>query len=168
MHRDIEQTLALVEKETAGLGPLQLDRHPPGKWSTAQILEHLSRTYSATAYILNRCCDQGRTKARSRTLRDWLGTLVVVELGRFPTGVAAPAATRPAGLPAVEALAAVRGSLGALDEAAARAEARFGPRLALANHPLLGPFNVRQWRRFHLVHTKHHMKQIGRLRARMS
>jgi hypothetical protein len=167
MHRDIEHTLALVETEAGELDAVQLGWHPPDKWSAAQILEHLSRTYSATAYILNRCCDQGRSKARSRTLRDRLGTLVVVELGRFPTGVAAPAATRPAGLPALEALAAVRGSLGALDQAAARAEARFGTRLALANHPLLGPFNVRQWRRFHLVHTKHHMKQIGRLRARM-
>ncbi len=168
MHREIDSTLRMIQEETAGLDAEQLDWHPPGKWSAAQVLEHLSRTFAATAYILNRCADQGRSKARPPTLRDRIGTLLVVEFGRFPSGIDAPAATLPLGLPASEALSAVNSTLRALDDAAARAEAAFGLRLALANHPLLGPFNVRQWRRFHRVHTRHHMKQIARLRSQMA
>jgi hypothetical protein len=30
---------------------------------------------------------------------------------------------------------------------------------------VLGPLTIPQWRRFHLVHTQHHMKQVARLRA---
>jgi hypothetical protein len=166
MHRDLERTLAMITSETAGLDENALDRHPPGKWNAAQILEHLSRTYSSTAYILDRCVEQGRSKARRRTMRDRIGTLVVVELGMFPTGIEAPPATRPAGLPAGEAVASARASLHALGDAVASADARFGSRIPLANHPLLGPFNLRQWCRFHRVHTAHHMKQVRLLRTR--
>jgi hypothetical protein len=31
------------------------------------------------------------------------------------------------------------------------------------DHPLLGPFSIWQWRKFHLVHGLHHGKQIRNL-----
>jgi hypothetical protein len=32
------------------------------------------------------------------------------------------------------------------------------------DHPILGPLTGGQWRKFHLVHGLHHVKQIRRLR----
>jgi len=34
-------------------------------------------------------------------------------------------------------------------------------------HPFLGPFSIAQWRKFHLRHGMHHLKQIQRLRSLM-
>jgi hypothetical protein len=30
---------------------------------------------------------------------------------------------------------------------------------------VLGPFSIEQWRKFHLVHGRHHVKQIRQRRA---
>ena len=46
-----------------------------------------------------------------------------------------------------------------LDDAAGRTGRVFGSAKVL-DHPILGAFTVDQWLRFHLVHTKHHEKQI--------
>ncbi len=166
MHAELDRALAAIRRATDGLDAADLAAHPPGKWCAAEILEHLAKAYASTAYILDRCVGQGTTKARRATLRDRVAAFVVVDLGYFPAGTPAPEITHPAGLPAHEAIGAAESALQAFDGAAARAEARFGRGTAVANHPILGPFNVRQWRRFHRVHTLHHMKQIARLRTR--
>ena len=68
--------------------------------------------------------------------------------------------TVPGGLSGEEALALARRTLQELDAAAARCAERFGAGVRVANHPILGGFTVGQWRRFHWVHTRHHMRQI--------
>ena len=47
-----------------------------------------------------------------------------------------------------------------MDEALAHAAAQFGTRVKILDHPILGPLNIRQWRKFHWVHTRHHARQI--------
>jgi hypothetical protein len=47
-------------------------------------------------------------------------------------------------------------------------EAKFGSRIKVLDHPILGPLSIDQWRRFHLVHGLHHVKQIRRLRRELS
>ncbi len=164
MHADLERILELVTGATANLPVERLDVHRPDKWSIAQILEHLEKTFASTAYILNRCVEQRQAKAKPTTLGQRVGTWVVVDLGHFPSGRRSPDVALPTGTPAAEVMASLTTSLHRLDSAAAMAEAMFGPRVKLANHPVLGAFNVRQWRRFHLIHTRHHMKQIAALR----
>ncbi|MGZ7099671.1 MAG: DUF1569 domain-containing protein [Candidatus Angelobacter sp.] len=34
------------------------------------------------------------------------------------------------------------------------------------DHPVLGPLTAAEWRKFHLVHGLHHVKQIRSLRER--
>jgi len=51
-----------------------------------------------------------------------------------------------------------------MDAVIAQCEARFGHRVALLDHPILGPLTARQWKKFHLVHGMHHRKQLLRLR----
>ena len=165
MHADLEHILELVAGATASLPAEQMDVHRPGKWSIAQILEHLEKTYASTAYILNRCVEQRQTKGKPTTFGQRVGAWVVVDLGYFPSGRRSADVALPTGTPAAEVVAALDTSLHELDRAAALAEGMFGARVKLANHPILGAFNVRQWRRFHLIHTRHHMKQIVALRC---
>ena len=53
-------------------------------------------------------------------------------------------------------------TLAAMDEALNRIEphAKDAPVLT---HFLLGPLNVRQWRRFHRAHARHHAAQVERI-----
>ena len=129
----------------------------------AQILDHLLKTYASTAYILNRSVEQNVPKGRRPTLRERASAWVVLDLGHFPTGVDAPAVALPSASPAPTVKADVLAALAQFDGAATAAEERFGRPVKLANHPVLGPFDARQWRQFHLVHTRHHLKQIARL-----
>ncbi len=160
MHRLIDQTLAAIEHATAGLSSSDLDRHPPGKWSSAGILEHLSITFEGTRRNFQKCLDTGARRATRSTLGQRLAVFIVIELGRFPTGRQAPERTLPTGLRGEQALAVIRGALPAMDAVMTECEARFG-RGKIADHPLFGPLSLRQWRRFHYIHTLHHLKQIA-------
>ncbi len=164
MHPLLARTFAAIETQTAGMTAAHLEHHPPGKWSSAGILEHLAITFDGTRRNLQKCLDAGTSRATRPTLRQRLGVLRVVELGRFPTGVQAPAPTVPKGLSGEAALDAARRNLAAMDVVMSDCERRFGSRRPIANHPILGPLSLRQWRRFHFVHVRHHMKQIARLR----
>jgi hypothetical protein len=164
MHHLLARTLHAIERQVEGMAPEDLERHPPGKWSAAGILEHLAITFDGTRRNLQKCVDTGTRRVSRRAFRQRLAVLAVIELGRFPTGVQAPARTMPTGLSAPDALAAVRRNLPAMDRVMLECEAQFGTRRPIADHPILGPLTLRQWRRFHWVHTRHHMKQVAALR----
>jgi hypothetical protein len=66
------------------------------------------------------------------------------------------------------ALQTIRENLAAMDQGLAECEQRFGAQVKIADHVVLGPLTIPQWRRFHWVHTRHHMKQIARLRGSSS
>ena len=58
---------------------------------------------------------------------------------------------------------------GALDgQVIAQCEERYGARVKVLDHPVLGPLTAKQWRKFHLIHGRHHVRQISRLKATMS
>jgi hypothetical protein len=167
VHPDLQAARDDIDASTTALSDAQMAWHPTGRWSPAEILEHLGKAFAGTAYIMGRALDQDRPKARPDTWHERLAAFLVVEIGYFPSGRAAPEATLPEGLPPAEARARIRQALADMDRAAARCADRFGERTKIANHPVLGAFDVRQWRRFHRIHTRHHMKQIGRMRIRM-
>jgi hypothetical protein len=60
------------------------------------------------------------------------------------------------------------GKIAEMDEVIGRCERELGGGKfrgrAIFEHPILGPLTARQWRKFHLVHGRHHVKQIRRLR----
>jgi Protein of unknown function (DUF1569) len=49
-----------------------------------------------------------------------------------------------------------------MDTAIAKAEKKYGSQTPLVDHPILGPLRAAQWRKFHWVHGKHHLKQLQR------
>ncbi|MBZ5630507.1 MAG: DUF1569 domain-containing protein [Acidobacteriia bacterium] len=153
-----------IERETDGMSAAQLAWHRDGKWSTAQVLEHLSLAFSSTSKAMERAVQRGSANARPPTLREWLVTLIVVKVGYFPTGRQAPEWTRPRGLEPEKVVENIRTSLSKMDAKIAEAQAKIGNGI-VAVHPIIGPLTANQWRKFHWEHTRHHMKQVRALRA---
>jgi len=153
-----------IEAATRGMSAEQLDQHPEGKWSAAGILEHLSITYGGTARLMRKCLEGGKPLGSSPTFKQRFAAWVVTGVGYFPTGRPAPEFAQPKGLSGEAALQTIRENLAAMDQALVEAEQRFGGTVKIADHVVLGPLTIPQWRRFHLVHARHHMKQIDRLR----
>ena len=148
-------------RECAGRLTLeQLTSRPPGQWTIAEILEHLSRAYWHTTTGAQRALTEGRSLSRPTGLASRLRAFVVVECGYLPTGIESPKMVVPVGIDPATALSAATGNLREMDQALEEAAGRFGVRIGLMNHPIIGPLNVRQWRRFHWVHTRHHIRQI--------
>ncbi len=142
-----------------------LERHPPGKWSAAGILEHLAITFEGTRRNFQKCLDTDTRRATRPTLRQRMMVIRLIELGWFPKGVQAPERTRPTGLAGDVVLEAIHRNLPAMDAVMAECERHFGKGAPIADHPILGALSVRQWRRFHWVHTRHHVRQIDGLKS---
>jgi Protein of unknown function (DUF1569) len=156
-----------IEASIRGLSAEQIAWGLPGKWSTAQILEHLFLTYTGTAKGCQRCLEAGKPLADSPTLRQRLRVAFVVHARYMPRGHQAPERSRPKGTPSEIVVAEIGAKIAAMDELIAQCEARHGKRVPLMNHPVLGPMTGPQWRGFHCVHGNHHVKQILGLRKEM-
>lgn len=168
MDSTLQRVQDAIEAATGGMSPEQLLQHPEGKWSAAGILEHLSITFGGTARLMRKCMEDGKPLGSAPTLQHRFATLLVTGWGYFPTGRPAPEFARPKGLDGTTALQSILENLAAMDQALAECEQRFGSEVKIADHVVLGPLTIPQWRRFHLVHTRHHMKQIARLRGSSS
>jgi hypothetical protein len=146
------------------LDPPTMLAHPEGKWCPAEILEHLYLTYTGTIKGFERCLEAGKPLARGVHWNDRMRTFVALRLNHMPNGRKAPKHTTPRGLPAEEVRAQIASKIAAMDAIIARAEERYGKKLCLLDHPILGPLRGEQWRKFHWVHGSHHVKQIQALR----
>ena len=90
--------------------------------------------------------------------------LIVIQVGYFPPGRKSPQRVLPRGTPAEQVKAEILQNVSRMDSVIHECETRFGRRQLLADHPVLGPLTASEWRKFHLVHGKHHAKQIRRLK----
>ena len=160
MHPHLAGCLALVLDATRDGGAECSTRGDPNKWSVAEIVEHLQRAYLGTAKGFERCLEKGAPIATAPSLKQRLQGFAVVRLGYFPVGREAPKHVIPTGALDLHAVVdAVRRDLARLDTAAVRTREQFGS-ARVVDHPILGAFSVDQWLKFHLVHTRHHEKQI--------
>ncbi|HZD33162.1 MAG TPA: DUF1569 domain-containing protein [Candidatus Angelobacter sp.] len=137
-----------------------LSRAPQGQWSSLQVLEHLVLSYTATTRGLLRAMEVGRPERATRTLGHRLRGVYVLGVGRFPSGIDAPKQVVPRGGLGDDPLRRFSDALVAMDASLTDAERRFGRRSRVLVHPMLGPLTAQQWRRFHQVHGRHHLKQI--------
>jgi hypothetical protein len=153
-----------IAAAVAGMHSERLSWHPPGKWCAGEILEHLYLSYTGTAKGFGRVAAAGKSLATTSTWRQRAGALMVVVFGYMPSGRKAPPVTSPRGLPAEKVLAEIGLKIVEMDTIIARCEEQIGSRRQLLDHPVLGPLTAAQWRKFHLVHGLHHVKQIKRLR----
>ncbi len=161
----LRQLQESISAAASGMTAEQLKWHPAGKWSTTEILEHLLLTYSGTVRGFKRCLQVGKPIATSPSWKHRFSTFVVLNLQYFPKGRQAPAPTRPKGTPAEVVLPAIQGNIAAMDEAIRACAQKFGDRVKLVDHPILGPLTADEWRKFHWIHACHHVRQIQRLRS---
>jgi len=135
---------------------------PPGKWNAAQIVEHLAIGLDASSRTLEERRARDPMRRRPRTWLERAANLAVMGLRWFPPFVGAPAGTRPADH---------------VEDQAAAAKFRSGWERFLsleglllparrydlfAKHPRLGDLTLEEWMRFHVIHARHHAKQIHR------
>lgn len=160
----LQFALIAIHDTTEGMTDDQLLWHPVGKWSSAEILEHLSLAYTRTADRLEELLQKDLPEPRRRTFREWMGGIIVLRLGHIPSGREAPEALVPKGMTPAKARSCIEEKLTQLDTMIDRCEKRFGSKRNIMDHPALGPLSPSEWRRFHCVHTLHHMRQIKKNR----
>lgn len=164
MHQHLERCLTIILDATRGAGDESRVRRDPQRWSVAEIVEHLTRSYSGTAKGFERCVEKGAPLTTPVSIKQRLQQFALIELGHFPEGRQAPKHILPAGeldLPAL--LDAVRRDLARLDRSAAKSREALGSGKML-DHPIIGALTVDQWLKFHVVHTRHHARQIAQRR----
>jgi hypothetical protein len=164
MDSRLEKLKHAVELAVEGMSSEQMSWHQPGEWCAAEVLEHLYLTYAGTVKGFERVMAAGKPLATRASIRQRLRSLVVVGFSHMPSGRTAPEMTRPKGLPAEKVRNEVGVKIMAMDAIIAQCEARFGRSAPLLDHPILGPLTATQWRKFHLVHGRHHEKQLLQLR----
>jgi hypothetical protein len=167
MDSRLEKLKQVLESAVEGMSSEQMSWHPAEKWCAAEVLEHLYLTYTGTIKGFEKVMAAGKPLATRTSLTHRLRIFVVMGLGRLPLGRTAPANTRPKGLGAEKVRNEVGAKIVAMSAIIAQCEARFGRGTKLLDHPILGPLTATQWRKFHLVHGRHHQKQLLRLREGM-
>jgi hypothetical protein len=168
MNSHLQKLESALSAATGGISVEELNWHPAEKWCITEVLEHLYLTYTGTAKGFGRVLEAGKPLTTVASWPQRGRALVVVSLGYFPTGRKSPAMAQPRGLPAEKVVSDIRVKLAEMDEIITRCAGRFGERIKLLDHPILGPLSAGQWRKFHLVHGRHHVKQIQRLRQQQS
>src|SRR3989442_12044739 len=116
----------LVLGPLAGRPDADWHRAPPGKWSPAQIVQHLAIGIDGSGRTFDSRRAHAPMRRRPRTVWERLGYLAILQIGWDPTGFQSPAAVPPAERP---------------DPAAGERQFRGGlaPVLALARGPLPAP-----------------------------
>ena len=170
MHSTFDQLEHVLSTPLQGLSVRQTQLRPtthPEKWTIQQIVEHLLLTYTSTQYVMETRIAKGNPTKSKPSVPQRLIQLGVIRLGYFPHGRVAPSIVDPP--PSTQALngeqliQTIHQQLSATDQLFQQAEAAFGQQRAVTHH-VLGPLNIHQWRCFHLIHGRHHAKQIAAIR----
>jgi hypothetical protein len=169
VHPLLDQTREMLAAPLAGCSAEQLARHPagdPARWSAWQLIEHLSATWRATTNGIEDRLKKNRPLRTRPTLAQRFIQLAVCECGYFPNGRKAPLPVQPGNvqtepLSGNDVIARFSATLDVMDRMLNQIESQWKDAPVLT-HFLLGPLSVRQWRRFHRVHARHHVAQIKR------
>ncbi len=146
------------------LHPVQNER----LWNAQELIEHLALTCRSTSRTLQERLKRGPTAAHS-TPAQWILQMAVLNFGRMPRGTPAPVFARPGQLhwppmSGVELLDQFRQEIDQMDALIDACRNRFGLQ-RVASHFILGPLRPDQWRRFHVIHLRHHLGQLQRIEA---
>jgi hypothetical protein len=156
----LERLQQAIASATGDLSREELTRPLEGKWSAAEVLEHLYLTYTGTQKAFERCLKAGKPLAGVPSFKQRVSATAVTEFGYFPKGRKSPDQVLPRGMSVEKVVADIGPQIAAMDKVIAQCEERYGSRTRVLDHPVLGPLTARQWRKFHLAHGRHHVKQI--------
>jgi len=156
----------LAELRTLVLDPLRgrsdgdWERGPAGKWTPAQIVEHLALGLNLSAETFQNRRNHAPMSRRRRTPAEQIARFFIFGLRWFPPGRKAPERTRPA--PQINRATAEAHFLAGLEAWDQVDRALLPERRSdlFVKHPRMGDLTVEEWMRFHLIHARHHARQI--------
>jgi hypothetical protein len=111
--------------------------------------------------------DRDHPTSEHSTPIQWLLQMFMLSFGRMPRGAPAPVFARPGQLHwppngGVQLLDLLRQEIDQMDSLIDLCKHRFGIQ-RVASHFVLGPLRADQWRRFHVIHIRHHLGQLRRI-----
>ncbi len=165
---ELQEKLCASVRDLSAIETQMRPQTRPTAWCIQQIVEHLLLTYRSTSEILRERLAKGTPTKKPATLPQKLMQFGVVEMGFFPRGRKAPAFVQPAAhsrprsgeelAPAIEAdVASLSTLIDACEETLGRGRS--------VTHAVMGPMSMQQWRKFQLIHGRHHIRQIMAIRA---
>lgn len=144
----------------AGRSDVEWHRAPLGKWSPAQIVQHLALSLEGSGRAFQERRAKPPMQRRPRSVRERLGYFLVLGIGWVPSGRQAPTPTRPVERPDARAVERQ------LRDGVARFQALERELLPsrrddlFVKNPALGDLTLPEWLRFHVRHCAHHARQI--------
>jgi hypothetical protein len=147
-----------------GMSDKQMGWHPTDKWCAAEVLEHLYLTYTGTIKGFEKMQQEGKPLATPSSIKHRVRRLVVLGFNYLPEGRKSPPTATPKGLPIEKVRSAFAIKIAAMDRIISQCEDLFGRDAKLLDHPILGPLTGAEWKKFHVIHGRHHEKQLRRLR----
>lgn len=154
-HRAVDDFLATVQ----GVDPEAWQRSSaPGKWSPAEVTEHVALVYERTRGLLHSPSPGGVPRLLRPIIR-YLYVRPILRTGRFPANGKAPGAFRPSASPAKteDLCARLRATA---DEFEADVERLASQGEVAVDHPIFGRVKLADSLRFLALHTAHHRRQL--------
>jgi len=175
MHSSLEQLHAGYAEVLQTLSAQAIEVHPANdlaRWNARQIVEHLILTYQSSSAVFRERLAKGRSTQSRPSAWQRVQQLFVCRFGFIPEGRPAPRDVVPSAsagepLDGNDLSAKLHVGLRSMDEALVLCEEQFGEK-KFATHQFIGPLSAGQWRRFHIAHGRHHLKQLRRLHAEVS
>ena len=173
MHPSFESLQATFTNELNKLTPEALERHPNedhARWNARQIVEHLILTYRLSSKTFTERLKKSRPTHSQPNFKQRIAQIALLRFGYFPNGIKAPEPVVPSSAPTevidgLRLAASYAQALQAMDAQLVQCEQHFG-KIPFATHQVLGPITPSQWRRFHIVHGRHHLSQLQKLSPR--
>jgi hypothetical protein len=170
IYEHIDRTRARLFAAVEGLSEGQQTFRPaPGRWSVAELVEHLSIVEGNVAALLDKLLgkadEAGAAAPAPGLFADPVSIEEFVERSRVAK-YEAPERIRPTGLPLADSLARLKDSRAALHSLRPRVERADGRALRFP-HPAWGPLDLYQWLLFVGAHEDRHLAQIEALKQAM-
>lgn len=148
------------------LGPLRdrsdddWQRAPAGKWTSAQIVEHLALGLTLSAETFQARRNHAPMSRRRRSPAQQIATFFIFRLRWFPPRRKAPERTTPAAQ--VSGPSAKAHFLAGIELWDQVDRALLPERRAdlFVKHPRMGDLTIEEWMEFHVLHAHHHARQI--------
>ncbi len=172
IYEHIDRTRARLVAAVEGLSEGQQTFRPaPGRWSAAELVEHLSIVEGGVVRLLEKMLGKGEEESGAASSSSdglFADPISIEEFVERSRGVKleAPERIRPTGLPLADSLARLRDSRAALHALRPRVESADGRSLRFP-HPAWGPLDLYQWLLFVGAHEDRHLAQLEALKQAM-
>jgi hypothetical protein len=175
MHAVLQQVFDSYVAELSGKPAERCQLHPfedERLWSAQELIEHLVLTCRSSSRVLQKRLDRREPTGDRSTPAQWLLQMVMLSFGQMPRGVPAQTFALPGQLhwPSTsgsELIELLRQDLDPMDALLDLSRHHFGLQ-RVASHYVLGPLRPDQWRRFHVIHMRHHLGQLRRIESSVS